>query len=105
MQTQHVYCQVAAEAGSLCKVDLKAGLHAGDLLDDRRPKKLQRFAKDGQGRDRWFADDDKDVSVEAMAQQQRVHGAADIDANLAHNIAAKARYKCALLPLWQPGHV
>ena len=62
-------------------------------MDERRPKKVQRFAKDGQGRERWFADDDAGVSVEDMAQQQRARGVSDIDANLAHNIAAKARYK------------
>ena len=33
-------------------------------MDDRRPKKLQRFSKDGQGRERWFADDDAAGSVQ-----------------------------------------
>ena len=33
-------------------------------MDDRRPKKLQRFSKDGSGRERWFADDDAAGTVQ-----------------------------------------
>ena len=33
-------------------------------MDDRRPKKLQRYSKDGSGRERWFADDDASGTVQ-----------------------------------------
>ena len=40
---------------------------------------------------------DSSCGVQDMAQQQRVQSASNMDDNLAHNIAAKSRYKCALL--------
>ena len=59
----------------------------------RRPKRLQRFDEPGQ-RARYFADDDA-PNLAALVKRQRYEGAEDIDANLADNIARKARYKCA----------
>jgi hypothetical protein len=50
-----------------------------------------RYGTDG-AKQRYFQDDDK-KDLDALVRQQRYEGAADIDANLARNIASKARYK------------
>ena len=47
-------------------------------MDDRRPKKLQRFSKDGSGRERWFADDDTAGTVQVRPCHSYQSGAASI---------------------------
>lgn len=54
-------------------------------------KKLQRFEEGS--KQRYFADDDQ-RSLEELVKEQRHGGGRDMDANLAHNIARKARFRC-----------
>lgn len=64
---------------------------AGLLDGGRKPKRLQRYDEPGQ-KARYFADDDT-ADLASLVKRQRYEGAEDIDANLADNIARKARYK------------
>jgi hypothetical protein len=53
-------------------------------------KKLQRFEEGSM--QRYFADDDH-RSLEDLVKEQRHGGGNDMDANLADNIARKARFR------------
>lgn len=64
---------------------------AGLIDGGRKPKRLQRYDAPGE-KSRYFADDDA-ADLGALVKRQRYEGAEDIDANLADNIARKARYK------------
>ncbi len=64
---------------------------AGLIDGGRKPKRLQRYDAPGE-KARYFADDDA-ADLGALVKRQRYEGAEDIDANLAENIARKARYK------------
>ena len=66
-------------------------MRAGPADGGRRPKRVQRFDEPGQ-KARYFADDDAS-DLASLVKRQRYEGAEDIDANLADNIARKARYK------------
>ena len=46
----------------------------------------------------WCNQAESGVRVQDMAQQQRLQSGGNMDDNLAHNIAAEARYKCVALP-------
>lgn len=60
------------------------------LRDCRKVKKLQRY--DEGSKQRYFADDDQ-RSLEDLVKEQRHGGGRDMDANLAENIARKARFR------------
>ena len=59
---------------------------------NKRPRRLQRF--EAGEKQRYFADDDA-KDLQDLVKEQRYGGAADIDANLADNIARKARFRRA----------
>ena len=59
---------------------------------NKRPRRLQRY--EAGEKQRYFADDDA-KDLQGLVKEQRYGGARDIDANLADNIARKARFRRA----------
>ena len=64
----------------------------GQIDGGRKVKRLQRF--EGGEKQQYFRDDNR--SLDDLVREQRHHAADDIDANLAENIARKAKFRWAL---------
>lgn len=61
----------------------------GQIDGGRKVKRLQRY--EGGEKQQYFRDDDR--NLEDLVREQRHHADQDMDANLAENIARKARFR------------